>query len=58
MAKKEEQIMTSVQFAALHGVTRVSVWKWMTDPNLTYKLVQRDAEVVEIAGKRFIRVKK
>ena len=55
MAKKKRTEYTQSEFAALIGVHESTVWRWVTkDPA---RLKMYDAEVVEVAGKKFVKIK-
>ena len=56
MSKKKRTEYTQSEFADLIGVHLTTVWRWVThDPA---RLKMYDAEVVEVAGKKFIRLNK
>lgn len=56
MTKKKRTEYTQSEFADLIGVHESTVWRWVTkDPA---RLKMYDAEVVEVAGKKFIRIVK
>jgi IS30 family transposase len=51
--KKRE--FTITEFAARIGVHHSTVWRWIKDNPARLKMY--DAEVVEVAGKKFVKIK-
>lgn len=50
--KKEKTEFTIAEFAEKIGAGRATVWRWVTKD--TKRLKMYDAEVVEVAGRKFI----
>jgi len=55
MGKKIE--FTPTEFADKIGVSRVTIWRWMNVKKYSRYLKMYDAEVVDVAGKKFIKTK-
>lgn len=52
---KKSRILTITEFSARIGVHHSTVWRWIKfSPE---RLKMYDAEVVEVAGKRFVKIK-
>jgi hypothetical protein len=56
MKSKEPKVYTPTQFAEKYKLSRVTVWRWLTNKHLEKRLKMYDARKVEIAGKQFIEV--
>lgn len=56
MSKKKRTEYTQSEFADLIGVHESTVWRWVTNDRARLKMY--DAEVVEVAGKKFIKTKR
>jgi hypothetical protein len=56
MSKKTE--FTASEFAEKIGKSYITIWRWMTMKKYSRYLKMYDAEVVTVAGKRFIRIVK
>ena len=54
MAKKKTEF-TPAEFADKIGVSRATMWRWMNLKKYSRYLKMYDAEVVDIAGKKFIK---
>lgn len=54
MGKKIE--FTAAGFAKKIGVSRATMWRWMNVKKYSRYLKMYDAEVVTVAGKKFVRV--
>lgn len=55
--KKVKTEFTPTEFAAKIGVHQTTISRWIDHPFQKRKFKAYDAEVVEVAGKRFIRIK-
>jgi len=53
--KKEH--LTPGEFGYKHKLSRSTVWRYMNMPKYAKYLKMYDAEVVEVAGKKFIKTK-
>lgn len=53
---KQPKVFTPAQFAKKHKLSRVTIWRWLSDKDLEKRLKMYDAKKVEIAGKAFIEV--
>lgn len=56
MAKKQTEF-TPNDFAAKIGISRSTMWRWLNLKKYANYLKMHDAEVVEIAGKKFLKIK-
>jgi len=54
MSKRKTEF-TATEFAEKIGVSRVTIWRWMNLKKYSRYLKMYDAEVVEVAGKKFVR---
>lgn len=55
---KKDKLYTPTEFAAKIGVHQTTVSRWMDHVYSKRKFKAYDAEVVEVAGKKFIRILK
>ena len=53
---KKPKIYTAAQFAKKFGLSRSTVWRWVTDPEHEKRLKMYDAQKVTIAKKTFIEI--
>lgn len=53
---KKNKIYTTAQFADKFGLSRATVWRWLTQPEHEKRLKMYDAQKVIIAKKTFIEV--
>jgi predicted DNA-binding transcriptional regulator AlpA len=53
---KKSKIYTATQFAKKFGLSRATVWRWLTDKDQEKRLKMYDAQKVKIAGKTFIQI--
>jgi hypothetical protein len=54
MAKKTE--FTPAEFSKKIGVSRATMWRWMNIKKYSRYLKMYDAEVVKVAGKKFVKI--
>lgn len=54
--EKKPKILTPANFAKKNKLSRVTVWRWITDKRLEKRLKMYDAKKIEIDGKSFIEV--
>lgn len=53
MSKKQ---YTPAQFAEKIGISRTTIWRWLTKKNLEKRLKMYDAKKITVAGKDFIEI--
>ena len=53
---KQPKVYTPAQFAKKHGISRTTVWRWLTDKDQERRLKMYDAKKIIIAKKTFIEV--
>ncbi len=53
---KKPKVYTATQFAKKFGLSRATVWRWLTDKDQEKRLKMYDAQKVKIAGKTFIQI--
>lgn len=53
---KKPAIYTPAKFAEKIGISRATVWRWTTDPELEKRLKMYDARKIDVGGKTFIEV--
>ena len=55
---KKKDTFTPAEFAKKTGISRATVYRWMSVKKYSLYLKMYDAEVVEFGGKKFIRTVK
>jgi len=53
---KKTKVYTATQFAKKFGLSRATVWRWLTDKDQEKRLKMYDARKVTIAKKTFIEI--
>ncbi len=53
-ADRQPKLFTMAQFAKKIGISRATIWRWVTDKKYERRLKMYDAKKKEIAGKIFI----
>lgn len=53
---KGNKILTPTEFADKNGLSRATVWRWLTKKHLKIRFKMYDAEIVKVAGRNFIQI--